>query len=585
MKNLFLIKLQILVIVAILILSVTGCKGGEVAEAPSSSSEVSSVDENPSSDEEHTEESEEALPYEENNGGEDYWEDGDYSEDEYLYFEENIRVNNASEPVENDFLGLNNVYHCFTYINDEFGRNYTEAQAQLEFNRLQNMGVKIVRTYYNEEYAFDAEKGEFNWESDDMKAVYKWMLEMQKRGISVACNTGWAIDGCYNKNYWVPWSASFVDGDVDATIKNHAKWMSESLNQFRAHGINNVDYLVMFTEPGANDEKMGKENVEKLKETKIEDSYNLEPHVDLWLKATRAIHNELVKNGTRSLYKTVGPNCSRVRESADPNTRMEPLYYFAIKKAYDYIDIYSSHSYPLISSVAVDTVKDVVDNKYMLQERIDMAHNIGKKFWYDETNLHGEGTGGNNVFNYSDEDIPFEGLHAGSYFADTMNRGVQNVLWWYLFDQQWPNNTTTNTDGFENGLHAYGYVPSLMHSTIPQSAYYGVSLLTKYFGNNAKVYKTECEYEYFNAGTQQDKNGNWSICISNIENDEGHISIEFAKNIGKQKFYRHIYKAGAVVPTAKAEILPYDKILSTSGDRMVDIIPSNSIVVYTTVKD
>lgn len=501
---------------------------------------------------------------------------------ESVYYE-TVNVKNGSAPVQSDFLGFNTVYHCYTYMDDKLGRNYTEQQAQTEFNRLQNMGVKIVRTYYNEEYAYDAASGSFNWESDDMKAIYKWMQEMQKRDISIACNTGWAITAAYTKDYWCAWKGTYVDGDMDASIKNHANWMADSLKQFRAHGINNIDYLIMFTEPGGNGTVLGAENVEKLKETYIEDSYDLDPHVDIWLKATRAIHNVLVENGTRNLYKTVGPNCSRTRISADPNTRMEPLYYFAIKKASDYIDIYSSHNYMLISDLATDTVSDYVEYECMLQERIDMAHDIGKEFWYDETNLFGGGTGENNLF-VNNKDYPVEALHAGSYFADSMNRGVQNLLWWYLFDQQWPDNTTTNTDGYYNGLHAWGYIPSLMHSSIPQTSYYGVSLLTKYFGNNAKVYEATADFGYFNCGVQQDKDGEWSICLSSLELDSGYVEINFEKNIGSQKFYRYVYRTN-MTPTAEAELLSYDKILTTKGDRLIDKVEPNTLVVYTTVKN
>ena len=309
MKNQIIFKILILCVCFAIALSAQGCKPNTDDETNSSSSETTPTEENPSSNEEYTEEPEEEPPYEENTDWDDDLEDGEYEdvyyEEEEYYFEETVRVNNASSPVQSDFLGFNTVQHCFTYIKDDYGRNYTEAQAQLEFNRLQNMGVKIVRTYYNEEYAFDAEKGEFNWESEDMKAVYKWMLEMQKRDIAIACNTGWAIDGAYKENYWVAWKGAYVDGDIDATIKNHTNWMAESLKQFRAHGINNIDYLIMFTEPGGSGTEI---DTEKLANTYLEDAYELDPQVDLWLKASRSIHDALVKDGTRALYKTVGPN-------------------------------------------------------------------------------------------------------------------------------------------------------------------------------------------------------------------------------------------------------------------------------------
>ena len=110
-------------------------------------------------------------------------------------------------------------------------------------------------------------------------------------------------------------------------------------------------------------------------------------------------------------------------------------------------------------------------------------------------------------------------------------------------------------------------------------------MLSKYFGNLATVYKAEAEYEYFNCGVQKNKDGEWSICISNIETDPGYIEINFEENIGNKKFYRHVYNAFNMVPTMEAEIVPADKIITTKGDCLADKIPANSVVVYTTIKD
>ena len=487
--------------------------------------------------------------------------------------------------MEDDFLGLNATYHCYTYINDEYGRNYTEEQAQLEFNRLQNMGVKIARTYYNHEYAYNSTTGEFDWESDDMKAVYKWMKEMQKRDISVALNTGWSLRGSYIENYYAPWSGCYVEDDLETTAKNHANFISDSLDQFRAHGINNVDYLVMFTEPGGGADT--NTDWSELENYYLEDSYNFDPNVDRWLTCSSAIHNKLVEKGTRNLYQTVGPNCSNHVVSKNPDTRMSPLYYFALKYASDYIDIYSAHRYPHVPDIENDTITSVV-KAMRFDEMIDKAHNLGKKFWFDETNIRGESAGYNNRFIYDENgqpfaDIPSEGMHATSYFAHSMNQGVQNLMWWYIFDQQWPNNTTNNTDAFWNGMHCWGVVPSLLRTDIPQTSYYAISLLTKYFGNNAKVYGTESAD--YNVGVQQDKNGEWSICLANFADQAEYIQVNFDKNIGNQKFYRHVYYEKGTVKTPEAKIIPADISITTSGDSLNDKIPANCTVVYTTIKD
>lgn len=585
MKNSLFFKAILFILCFCMAFSVVGCQksGEDNVSSNNSSTESTPSDETPSDDQivdENTPQDGYDDTITDDFTNDDWNTDIDTGVDQpfEMAFDEVVDVKNGSKPVEDDFLGFNGVYHCYTYMKDSDGRNYTEEQAQTEFNRLQNMGVSIVRTYYNQEFSYNKETGVFDWESENMQATYKWMKEMQKRNISVALNAGWSMRGAYVKDYYAPWLGCYVEGDLEASAKNHANFVSESLKQFRAHGINNIEYLVLFTEPGGYGD-LTQEQKAKIAETPIEDTYDLDPNVHRWLTCSRAIHDVLVKDGTRNLYQLVGPNTSSGIKTKNPDTRMEPLYYFALKYASDYVDIYSHHRYPLISDMAMNTITYVMDNDIMMQENIDKAHNLGKKFWYDETGMT---NGSSGLIGYN-KDYFAEGLHEAAYFSDTMNRGVQALLWWYIFDQQWPNNHTTNTDNYVNGLHGCGFVPSLLESYIPQYAYYGNSLLTKYFGNNAKVYTAEAIL--LNAAAQQDKNGDWSLCAVNMELENCYIEFNFEKNIGKQKFYRHVYSTDTAIPTVDAEIIPADKIITTNGDKLVDKIPPNCSVVYTTIKD
>ncbi|MBO5231706.1 MAG: hypothetical protein J6B88_03690 [Clostridia bacterium] len=568
----------IVVICLCMIISLAGCKktGSDIT-----SSNISSENEVVSSEQETADsESDETDDF---TGDEDYYQEDyfeeDFFEDDYeSYISDKITVKNSIAPIENDFLGLNGVQHCYTYMYDEFGRNYTEKQAQDEFDRMKKMGVSMIRTYYDEEFAYDTKSGSWNWESDDMKAVYKWMLELQKRNIKVACNTGWSIIGAYIKDYTFSWVGTFVEGDVNTTIKNKANWMKESLNQFRAHGINNVEYLILTTEPG----RLSDYDAEVLAKTNLENTDKVVTDVNVWLNYSRTLHNVLVENGTRKQYKFVGPNTTWLYETANNPTKMNPVYYFAVKYASDIIDVFSYHTYPNISDVISNSVSANMEYDIMIQDRIDMAKNKGKKFWYDETNLRAGLT--DNMFDYKN-DNPMESLHTASYVIDAMRRGVQNVMWWYLFDQQWPNNIASGSDYFENGMHRWGCAPSLMESYTPQQSYYGFSLLTKYLGNHSKVYKTEAEYDSFDVAVQQDKDGEWTVVITSYEIENAYFELSFEKSIGNKKFYRHVYDSSIYYPTVEAEIIPTDKILISDGNKLIDKIPPYSVVVYTTRND
>ena len=63
--------------------------------------------------------------------------------------------------------------------------------------------------------------------------------------------------------------------------------------------------------------------------------------------------NAQAKNGSK--------HCCQSNISGDPNTRMSPLYYFALKYASDFIDVYSAHRYPNIENISNDSVSNWLD--------------------------------------------------------------------------------------------------------------------------------------------------------------------------------------------------------------------------------
>lgn len=483
-----------------------------------------------------------------------------------------IYINNLSKPVSKGFMGLNGLYNGYTYIHDDFDRHYTEEQAQIEFDRIAAMGVANVRTHYTSEYSYDGAGG-WNWESDDMKAFYRWLKEMQKRDISISLHAGQGLQGMYTESHWAPWYGLYVKNDEKATIKNYSAWMVESLKQFRAHGINNIDHLILFTEPTALPwNPVLPEGAAKARD--------MDENIDRWLDTSKALHDALTKAGIRSDYKLVGPNDHNRAQNPD-GSYMTPMFYHSVLEANDYIDIFSCHSYFDLTDLTSDVVGDLYD--VLISDRVDHVRANGNQaFWIDETNVRLAGSTNNAIETAS---TPWHALHWGVLFSKVMNGGVQNAIMWSLVDQQWPDNVTYNNDGFVNGVQRCGILPSMFESSLPRTSYYGCSLLTKYFGNNAEVYDAHCIDFGLYAGAQRDENGEYSILVTNMDLEERDISLEFDKNIGKKTFYRHLFDMSQTYYGRSAKLIPADRAIKTSGSRMVDTIPSNCIAVYTTIQN
>ena len=198
-----------------------------------------------------------------------------------------------NSPVQDNFLGLGAVYHGFAGQPDDAGRVYSKEQMELEFSRVRDMRLKIARTYYNW-YAYDFERGVWDWESDRMEAFYNWCREMKDAGVDIAINVGWTNVGELQGDHWQGFCPLKVEGDWDATVKNYAKWVSETYYQLVIkRGFTNIKYFLLFTEPN-----------ERSYPTL---PYDRADYRELWYQCARAAHEQLTKDGYRDGIKLLGP--------------------------------------------------------------------------------------------------------------------------------------------------------------------------------------------------------------------------------------------------------------------------------------
>jgi len=235
---------------------------------------------------------------------------------------EKLSINRKS-PVQENFLGLNAVYHGFAGMPDDAGREYSEEQCELEADLIKKMGVKIVRTRY-QWWAWTREEG-WNWENDMMCAFYRWCERMQKRGIEIAIQGGWCSPGDINNTSWGG-DGPFADNGVsfETACENFAAWVSESLHQLiEVRGFTNIKYVMLFTEAHKS-------------AGKVPEGYT---DFSVWEKASRTIHEKLVADGRRNLVKLVGPN-ENARGYREP-----AMLSYAVENASDFLDYYGCHIY------------------------------------------------------------------------------------------------------------------------------------------------------------------------------------------------------------------------------------------------
>lgn len=548
-------------------LSVCGCSRGQDDSTSSNNSE-----DKPSS----SEPAESTLPeepdYVSSEPAEAYTDD--LSDDEEIFMK-HVKLLNGT-PVQQNFLGFNVVYHPFTYMNDKWGRNYSEEMAEYELNRLKASGANIVRGFIEPKYAYDSASGTWNFDSDDMNAVYRWCDELNKRNIEV-CLSLWNIRDVNTVYYHyssenddLSVTSELFEGfrvykddgvtiDQKASHQKFADYVVELLKQLKARGYNNVKYLLMYTEPG-------------LSYNFSTGSIKQEDYLKMWgqnyLEPVAAVDKALSEAGLRNGIKIIGPN------TGDSLRQGGGVKWIADNAPKDTFDYFSSHSYCRFEDGSTDSYAD-------WDEMIKVKTNglSGKPFIFDEYNWLGD-------TNFETRaDSAWWGVQQAIAEVALLSNGVDGCFLWTLFDQQFPNTTTSNADSFKNGIQYYGLVPSLFNSSVPHKAYYQYTMAQHFLGvKGSKIYAGENElYSGLYTAAALMPDGNFSIIVVNTDFVDTAICIDLEKSINKT-LYRHLYNPSSVESHPDKNMISADCKFTNVKTQLVDVLPGGGVAVYTSAK-
>lgn len=595
-----------------------------------------------------------------------------------------IKISDAKPPVYSNFQGIRStVYHAVTFFPDSHKRTYTESQAAVEMDRLVDSKVDNVRTRLASQWMWDGTG--WNWESDKMQAFYKWARMLKERDISITINAGWHLhdfiffydtkiatedkkgyEAAYgdkdgNGHSSIP-EVNYLHGYTDAGVKiaakygedsnasiikelgkaagleltdneydhyslvaaRYAEWIKQSLKNLKANGAD-VEYVMPFTETGYQMVLGRDENNKKIYDTTF--SY------DEYALMAIALDYTLSKEGTRSLYKFIGPSQS-IYTSNNRLSLVEYLYgttdktygnysgvFTTLKNSGKYnntiLDINSMHIYATPDTNAYPNGNSIF-NPYACY------YKANDNFTYYNTVLKNTGT--RNTEFWCDEyfasapdsrcfqNVGMQMTQFAAGLTAGINNGINRFSTWQMFDTLWDGNAThgdcinTGLSEFAGGIHVCGTCPSLVHvdgktcpkgpdcpctknysisSYVPRTTYYGINLIGKYMNNeNAGVFATQV------SNVDGDEEG--GVYVSAIKNDNDKIvilvvntmsttssvNVEFEREY-MASFTRYTYDPNEVVPTAQAKSLSSDKTITMYGENsFCDIIPAQSFSIY-----
>ena len=492
-----------------------------------------------------------------------------------------LSVLNGQTPITKNYRGYSaTIYHAFGFMEDESsGRVYTEKMRNDELKKLTNFGIRYARTRYPSDWTWDANRG---WDFSKNRFGYfcNYAKALQQRGVQVILQAGWhlgaitEIESCsigeveylkgrgadrYAESYGFDFSGKSAEEQrMIKGARRYGYWLGQTLLQLRRRGIHNVSYISYFVEPSNfySGHPAGNSNKE-------------------YVLICRAIRNKLGEMGLENTVKHVGPN--EVSQTGDE------LLQYVLKHDPELFDIYTAHFYPEAPSVSSDVYAEILTPGY--QSYINHMKNAGlwgkKEFWIDEINVK--------AGDYPcQSNFAWGGLQNAACGIVGQQLGMNNMLYWQLFDQLWTDNTSEGGE-WKNGIHITGIVPSLFEGATPRGQYYTFGPFVKYNGyQNGTVYKTNNDelmenLEGVYLGAAQLEDGKWTISIVNTGSEGRPVEINFEKALN-QTLYRHRQAASSVKATPDARLAQADATYLQVKGKLRDVIPAGSIVIYTGVK-
>lgn len=552
------------------------CKQGGTASTPSdasNSSEVSSSEPDASSEEPTAEE-----PQDAGDPADDGWYDGleevgaDEENDNPFLTTANLNIYNKT-PVQNDFGGFGGVYHAFPYRSDNFGRQYTEEMAEFEIQRAIRSGISSARTFYEMNSAWDSKTKSWNWESDDMQALYKFCLGLKKGGVEVLINHWYHNQYLFTSYHWSDESADgdstpgrthpgiTVEGDQAATLSNFADFMAETVRQLRAHGCTNATTISIATEPGAWwSDKWGNSSEMPAYQEKCAKSQ---------AEAINTVSQRLKEDGIRNLVKIQGPNVSG-DENAGPYLKAFLKYVDS-----DACDLISAHKY-----YGNDLTADNYD-LWKMGAEVYCEQTTPQKFVWDEYNCSPAA-----AESIASRHSAYNGMQLALAQVCFLNYGMKSSYIWSLLDQQWPNNYTTSNDSFKDGVQMCGLAPTLLESSIVFPPYYSFSLVANALGDvGSKVYRGDDDTaEGVYAAMTENQQGEVSIMAVSTNIEDTQLTLHFEKSLNGATLYRHVYNPNKITCTTGGELINPDLKITDTNTVLEDVIEPYCVVVYTTKK-
>lgn len=425
-----------------------------------------------------------------------------------------------------DFLGVGvNIIPVCLMANNRL-QGYTDAHWEMDKKRILTMKPKVARVWFQVDW-MEPTKGEYTWNSPEMKAFYKYMDVLQSAGTEVQLNFGWKIGRAVQEWFSIPGTEGRISAprDLDAYAVSCSVLLQELIV---GRGYANVKYLSFYNEPN------GHWDFEAPGDQKA-----------YYAEMLKRVNDRLVVDGRREWVQIWGPE--EVDASGDWTHYMK-------NHADDCIDEYTFHIYG--GSYEQFSEQIAIRRDYTAPKLVGMTE-----------------------FGWSGDDESGWDSGFANYVVKAANEGIHSALVWQL-NGVWCEDPdeSVNTNG------VYTLWDSLVLGMNPHKSYYAAGLLARYIPAHSSVVHTETDSDQVRTAVFASANGDMTIVVEYRGGEAMAYDIACPGLPPDLQWARHVYK-GDVELEGNAILSPSTPIEVVDGvihDSIID--ECYQFVIYTTMK-
>lgn len=425
------------------------------------------------------------------------------------------------QTIQQNFLGVgvNLMPQSLMSQTQSFG--YSDAHWEVDRKRILTSQPKVARVWFQIDW-MEPQKGQYTWESDEMKAFYAYLDAFKEAGTEVELNFGWKVGSKAQSWFGIPGQepTTSAPADLDAYGRSASALLGELLDE---RGYDNVKYLTFYNEPNG--------------------SWDFEAPGDqkaYYAQMVTKVSQQLQTDGLRDRIEIWGP------EEVDAPAWTA----YMEQNAGEHFDAYSFHVY----GAGYDTLGSAI------QQRTDAAG--GKPVHLTE-------------FGWRYDDI--SGWDAG--FANNViqaaNSGASSALVW-----QMTGTWTADPLGDVNG--AYTMWDSNVLGLKPNRTFYAASLLSRYIPEHSEVIATHTDADDIRAAAFKTDGGDYAVLVESKGGEAKNLTFDFGDTAINKTFYKHAYTDDIVLEGNATVPAVSGTFQAGSGFQDNDSETDYSFAIYTT---